>query len=348
MDMFGSVPIVTRTLQLGELPEQNSRAEVFNFVVQELNEALPDLADVAPDYGRATKGAAYALLATVHLNAEVYSGSARLTECIQACDAIINSGRYNLMPTFNSVFALENEGPTNTENIFVVANVPEANVSFVRQQATLHYSQIPLTPWNGFSVLADFYNRYDPDDARRAVLLVGPQFVLAGQNAGQPAFERNGVNRLTFTVEIPTLTLTDNLESRGVRILKWPIDPSQAAENAGNDVPVFRYAHILLAKAEALLRQGNSGEALNLVNQVRARSFEPDEPLASVDLDAILNERGFELLWEGHRRTDQIRHGRFLDAWTLKAPSDGAHRNLFPIPQIQIDANPNLQQNPGY
>ncbi|MFQ5631626.1 MAG: RagB/SusD family nutrient uptake outer membrane protein, partial [bacterium] len=64
--------------------------------------------------------------------------------------------------------------------------------------------------------------------------------------------------------------------------------------------------------------------------------------------DLILDERGFELLWEGFRRSDLIRHGKFLDAWTLKAASDGPHRNLFPIPQVQLDANPNLQQNPGY
>ena len=93
---------------------------------------------------------------------------------------------------------------------------------------------------------------------------------------------------------------------------------------------------------------GNTGEALALVNQVRARSFEPDKDLTTLTADLILDERGFEFIWEEHRRTDLIRHGRFLEAWSLKPASDGAHRNLFPIPQVQLDANPNLVQNPGY
>ncbi|MFQ6115731.1 MAG: RagB/SusD family nutrient uptake outer membrane protein, partial [bacterium] len=333
-----------QTLKLGELPVQATRQEVFDFVVQELTEALPDLEEVAPSFGRATKGAANALLATVYLNAEVYTGTARWNECVKACDAVINSGQYSLMPTFTGVFALENEGPANTENIFVIPNLPEGGVGFFRQQATLHYNQIPVTPWNGFSVLADFYNKYDPDDARRDVLLVGPQVVLAGPNAGQPAFDRQG-NPLVFTVETPLIGAT---EGNGVRILKWPLDPNQSGPNAGNDFAIFRYAHILLAKAEALFRLGNSGEALALVNQVRERCFDPDKPLASIDLDTILDERGRELLWEEFRRTDLIRFERFLEAWTLKPADDGPHRNLFPIPQIQLDTNPNLVQNPGY
>ncbi len=344
MDMFGNAPLVTKSLELGVLPEQSSRSEVFDFVVSEINAALPDLEEVAPSYGRATKGAANALLATVYLNAEVYSGTARWSECVQACDAVINSGRYNLMPTFTDVFALENEGPANTENIFVIANLPESGVGFERQQATLHYNLIPQTPWNGFSVLADFYNRYDPDDDRRDVLLVGSQVVLAGPNKGQPAFDRQG-NPLIFIVDFPLIGAAEN---HGVRMLKWPLDPNQNGGDAGNDFAIFRYAHILLAKAEALFRLGQAGPALDLINQVRARVFEPDKPLASLDEQTILDERGFEFLWEEYRRTDQIRHGRFLDAWTLKPPSDGPHRNLFPIPQIQLDANPNLRQNPGY
>lgn len=344
MDMFGNVPLVTRTLQLGELPVQATRLEVFDFVVQELTEALPELEEVAPSYGRATKGAGNALLATVYLNAEVYSGTARWQECVNACDAVINSGMYSLMPTFKDIFALENEGPGNTENIFVIANLAQSGVGFNRHMASLHYNQLPQTPWNGFSVLADFYNKYDPADARRDILLQGPQVVLSGPNAGEPAFDRQG-NPLIFTVETPLINAT---EGNGVRILKWPVDPNQIGGDAGNDFAVFRYAHILLAKAEALFRLGSTGEALTLVNQVRARAFEPDQQLNSLDLQTILDERGRELLWEEHRRTDLIRFGRFLDAWTLKPASDGAHRNLFPIPQIQLDANPNLVQNPGY
>ncbi len=342
MDVFGNVPIVTGITDPDNPPQQNTSQEVFNFVVDELTAVLPDLEEVAPAYGRATKGAANALLATVYLNAEVYSGTPRWNECVTACDAVINSGRYSLVSTFTGVFAVENEG--NPEIIFLVPHLALSGVSWNRHMMTLHYSQIPASPWNGFSVLADSYNRYDPDDDRFAVLLSGPQFILSGPNEGEPAFQRDGV-RLDFVVDSP---LSGANESHGVRINKFPLDPAISGSDAGNDFILFRYAHILLAKAEALFNLGSAGEALALVNQVRARSFEPDKPLAALTSDLILDERGFEFLWEGFRRSDQIRHRRFLDAWTLKDASDGPHRNLMPIPQVQLDANPNLTQDPGY
>ena len=201
-------------------------------------------------------------------------------------------------------------------------------------------------------MLADFYSKYDTTDARFDHMLVGPQFVLGGPNAGQPAFDRNG-NRLDFTPGSPIVGAT---ESNGVRILKWTVDPSQNGGNAGNDLAIFRYSHILLAKAEALNElNGPSQAGIDLINQVRARCFEPDKPIALANFSTkaalrarILDERGFELLWESFRRQDLIRAGKFLEAWTLKTASDGPHRKLFPIPQSQLDANPNLRQNPGY
>jgi hypothetical protein len=210
--------------------------------------------------------------------------------------------------------------------------------------ASLHYNQLPQTPWNGWSVVSDFYNKYDADDARRDVLLEGPQLVLAGSNAGQPALDRQN-SPLVFTVEVNNLDAAN--EGEGVRVLKWNVDPGQSGGDAGNDFAIFRYATILLTKAEALLMQGDAGGALDLVNQVRARAFEPDEPLASVTRDDILDERGFELFWENFRRQDLIRTGHFEDTWPFKTVGD-PNKRIFPIPQIQLDANPKLVQNPGY
>ncbi|MFQ5708974.1 MAG: RagB/SusD family nutrient uptake outer membrane protein [bacterium] len=347
IDEFGPVPIVTDPVtDPDNPPQQNTRQEVFDFIVQEVNAALPLLKDSfgAANYGRVTKGAAHTLLATVYLNAEVYTGSPMWNECVQECDAVINSGLYDLLPNYNDVFALENEGPGNVENIFVVAHNAEAGVGFFRQNATFHYNQLPNTPWNGFSVLEDFYNKFDTTDVRFKQILVGAQFVLAGPSAGEPAFDRNG-NRLIFTPDSPLIGAD---EGNGPRILKWPIDPNQNGADAGNDLAIFRYSHVLLAKAEALFNLGNTGEALALVNQVRERDFEPDKPLATLTSDLILDERGFEFLWESFRRQDLIRHGRFLEPWSLKPADDGEFRRLFPIPQTQLDANPNLKQNPGY
>jgi hypothetical protein len=355
MDLYGGVPIViTATTDPDNPPAQNTRQQVFDFIITEVTESLPDLETTfaGESYGRLTLGAANTFLATVYLNAEVYTGTAAWSECVAACDAVINSGLYELLPEYADNFLLANEGPENTENILVVGHKPEGGVSFVQHMASLHYNQLPQTPWNGFSVLADFYNSYDPNDVRFVHMLAGPQFVLGGSNTGDPALDRQG-NRLDFTVDSP---LQGANESNGVRILKWEVDPNASGGDAGNDFAIFRYPHVLLSKAEALNESnGPTQESIDLINSVRERCFDPDNPLVLGDFatkealrDAILDERGFETLWEGFRRQDLVRTGKFLEPWTLKAASDGDHRLLFPVPQTQIDANPNLNQNPGY
>ena len=356
-DLFGGVPIVIASATDPENPpSSNTREEVYEFIVTEITQALPDL-EVTHDagsYGRVTQGAANAILATVYLNAEVYTtGLPQWNACVDACDAVINSGLYDLNPEYADNFLLANEGPANPENIWVVGHKPEGGVSFLLHMATLHYNQLPSSPWNGFAVLADFYNSYDTSDVRFGDMLVGPQFVLGGPNTGDPDFDRSPPpQRLVFTVESPLLGAS---ESNGVRILKWEVDPNASGGDAGNDFAIYRYPHILLSKAEALNEiNGPNQESIDLINSVRARCFDPDNPLVLGDYTdtaqlrlAILDERGFELLWEGFRRQDQIRTGQFLKAWTLKAESE-SYRKLFPIPQSQIDANPNLVQNPGY
>jgi hypothetical protein len=137
-------------------------------------------------------------------------------------------------------------------------------------------------------------------------------------------------------------------EGEGTRIIKFSPDPDRVAQEAGNDFTYFRLGGMLLIKAEALneLNPG-SAEALALVNMLRARVFEPDEPLAAIDRDVILQERLFELTNESTRRRDLIRHGRFTEAWSFKLAGP-PHVVLMPIPQPQLDANPRLEQNPGY
>ncbi len=347
MDLYGNVPIVTDAFtDPDNPPAQSSRQEVFNFVVNEITESLPDLEDSfgAGNWGRVTKGAANAILATVYLNAEVYTGTAMWSECQAACDAIINSGLYDLNADYFATFSPSNEGPSNPEIIWAVGRANQDGVGFFRHMSTLHYNQLPWTPWNGFSVVADFYNRYDPDDLRLNQFLVGPQVWLAGPNKGMPTTDRQG-NPLVFTVDIQDIE--NATEGEGVRVLKWPVDPAATNQNAGNDFAIFRYAGILLTKAEALLMQGDVAGATALVNQVRERAFDPDKPLASVTRDDILNERGYELFWENFRRQDLIRTGHWEDSWNFKTNNE-TFRRLYPIPQAQLDANPNLTQNPGY
>ena len=113
------------------------------------------------------------------------------------------------------------------------------------------------------------------------------------------------------------------------------------------DLPLFRYADVLLMKAEAYWRMGDDVNALLALNTLRANRNPTAAPVTAIGPTTLLDERGFELYQEMIRRTDQIRFGTFTGAWTNKAASDPA-RNIFPIPQTAVDSNKNLQQNDGY
>ena len=349
MDMFGGVPIVTEPGIAARA--QNTRAEVFAFIETELNAARADLpVSWSPaNHGRMTKGAADAILASMYLNAQVFTGTvsatgltpgaARWQDAIIVADRILNSGQYSLATDWRANFRADNH--LSPENILVVKflNQPDLGMRFIN--ASLHYNQFTPGPWNGFSILADAYNQFDADDQRRAAFLVGPQVNV---ETGLPVTDRAGVP-LNFTVNINDATAAQ--EHEGARFLKWPPDPAHSQPDNGNDFAWFRLAEILLIKAEAQFELGNTAGALLILNQLRARVFEPDEPLLTVTRDIILRERLFELAAEGKRRQDLIRHGKFTQAWTFK-PASAAYKILMPIPQTQLDANPLLVQNPGY
>ena len=212
----------------------------------------------------------------------------------------------------------------------------------------LHYNQLSgPTPWNGFATLAETYYAFDEDDQRRSIFLEGQAFNI---ETGEPVTNRSN-EPLIFTPEIRDATAAT--EAEGVRILKFPVDPDRDRQNMGNDYPYFRLTEMYLIKAEALNElSGPTAEAVALVNEIRARVFEPDEPISPSSQEAmreaLLEERLFELTYEARRRQDMIRHGVFTNAWAFKDVGEG-FRVLFPIPQAQIDAsNGNLDQNPGY
>jgi hypothetical protein len=360
MDLFGGVPLVTDT-ELKTRP-RNTRTEIFNFIESELKAirtALPLASQRSEsEYGRVTRGGADAILANMYLNAAVFSketgvSATSYNSCstvqiggVSACqlasnyaDSILNSGSYQLATNWRSNFTADNN--TSKENIFVVnlLNVSGLGTNFLYR--ALHYNQLSPTPWNGFATIAEVYNAFDANDARRQIFLVGPQINF---DNGQPAKDRAG-NPLVFTVSIANERAAS--EGEGARIAKWPSDPNHVNEEHGNDFAYFRLGEIYLIKAEAQFEMGNTATALTLLNTLRARVFEPDQPLASVTRDIILRERLFELTGEAKRRQDLIRHGKFTAAWSFK-PASAAHKILMPIPQNQIDANPQLTQNPGY
>ncbi|MCC6772713.1 MAG: RagB/SusD family nutrient uptake outer membrane protein [Gemmatimonadaceae bacterium] len=355
MDMFGGMPIVTTTEV--QPTERSSRDATFKFIEAELKAALPNLPERPLAYGRVNKHVANAILANMYLNAPVFQGSvtsaglqrapARYAEAITFADAVINSGVYSLASNWQSNFNPDNQN--SPELIFVInntSNPPGIGNSF--PQRPLHYNQhgVQGGPWNGFATVAEVYRKYDPADQRRSVWLVGQQKnFVTGQNAN----DRTG-SPLIFTDTIGLIT--DAKENEGARINKFPtFVTAPNGDSHPHKFPYFRLAEMYMIKAEALNEQGQTASALAILNQLRARVFDPAKPLVGLSQgqtrQAILDERLFEFAGEAKRRQDLIRMGGFTDARQFKLVSEG-FRVLLPVPITQIQNNPLLVQNAGY
>lgn len=338
-------------------------------------------------YGRMNYWAGKAIQAKLYLNAGVYTGTPRWAETIAACDEIINSGRYSLEANFFINFNLNSEVSKEIifaipfDKVFAQGFVLPMRTLHYGSQDTYN---LTAQPWNGFCSLEEFYNSFEDDDVRKgdAGTLTGPaqrrgSFVAGFQykSNGEPVVDSGyepGLDldgpQLNFTPQISQIG-PGALRQQGVRIGKWEFEIG-GTPDMSNDLAVFRLADVLLMKAEALWRQSQNpaqGEALALVNQVRSRAAVSDlstlDGPVSFDITGpvvpggeLLNERGREMFAEGFRRQDLIRWGLFtsVDKWALPIgnPGDrietGSFTNLYPIPRGQKDANPNLQQNPGY
>lgn len=332
--------------------------EALDFIIDECTSILNDLPDGPAN--KANKDAARVLLMKAYLNKGAFADrqapkfeNSDMQQVITLADQVINNGKYSLDDNYFDNFAPNNDA-VSSENIFTALNGPNdngGNMAFFWYAGT-HYNQNP-GGWNGFATLSDFYDSFEQNDQRRYQEYPGSWdqghiasgFMIGQQTnaAGEPLKDRKG-NPLIFTREVKLRETGDNLEVTGIRVMKCPVDYSNP-NDPNNDFPYFRYADVLLMKAEALLRTGNAGGALDIVNQIRAKRNASG--LGSLDLDGLLAERGREMYWEGWRRQDLIRFGKFLSPWQEK-PATNSERLLFPIPAAQLAVNPNLEQNPGY
>jgi len=359
LDGWGQVVYREPGSNILDAPTVLSGTEALDFIISEVTAIQNDLPDGPANV--ANKDAAKVFLMKVYLNKGAITSrenptfdNADMTQVITLADQIINGGKYSLSTDYFDNFAPSNDA-LSTENIFTAENIGGLSSGNVRSRwyCGLHYNMNP-SGWNGFTTLSDFYNKFDADDARRSESYAGvtnvsgikPGF-LVGQQYDQngTALKDRGGNPLSFTPEVKNIETGTNLEVTGIRVIKYPID-YVSGDNANNDYVYYRLADVLLMKAEALLRSGgNAGDALALVNQVRTRSGAA--ALGSVSVDQLLDERGREFYWEGMRKQDLIRFGKFLQPWQEK-PTDDPKYLWFPIPNQQLSANPNLVQNPGY
>lgn len=362
IDAFGDVPLVTGDEEVVEAePTSTPRAEVFNFIVTELQEASGSLSRDKL-YGRINYYAAQALLSRVLLNAEVYSGTARYADAVAAADNVINGSAYSLADDYHANFSPNNGDGFNSATDELIWVIPYDEIQaggFNILQMSYHYSSqqtfdLQDQPWNGYCSLQEFYESYDDTDKRKGEwgnqqvpgnFLAGPQFAVDGVTPiVDGTFDDPDGPEIVFTPEVNELA-PGAFRQAGARIFKYP--PRIGSPNTlNNDWSLVRYSEVLMNKAEALFRQ-NAGDAqaLMLVNMVRERAGL--DGFSSLTADDLLAERGREFFYEGMRRTDLIRFGRYGEAWFGKAASDPT-KQLFPIPQPQLNANRNLTQNPGY
>ncbi len=350
IDNYGDVPFITSFSNAPTNPYRNHREAIWDSIVTELESVLPYLPEVGSKY-TTTKGMAYTLLARLYLNAAVYTGQENpeyWQKTVDYCDSVINLGLYSLEADPLAPFVTENEN--SPENIFTIGYDEDNYKGFNLHMRTLHYESdktfnMKVKPWNGFAVVEDFYNLYTANDLRKRMFLVGQQYSYTGEPLTDPGADNAP---LVFDPHIPAIYMTaDNytlvqIRMSGARVVKFEVKLG-ATDNLSNDYPIFRYADVLLMKAEALARLGDVAQATDLVNQIRNRAGLDDWPVFDQQtfLDSLLVERGREMFWEATRRQDLIRFGKFGDAWWEKDP-DPEDKSVFPIPQWAIDGNPNL------
>lgn len=347
MDLFGNPPMVTEADPIGTyIPKQILRKDLFAFIESELKAIDGDL--VAPhtnEYARADQGAAWALLARMYLNAEVYTGTAHYTDAVTYAQKVIDAG-YTLMPSYQSLFLADND-VANTETILPIA-----------------YDAVNSQNYGGTTFLiCSAHGTNTADDAAAGIPGGGWLGNRATKNLPQ-VFNDTSDKRAIFG--LGTLEITSVLDfNTGMGVSKFknvnqdgttPYSPNGVLTST--DFPLFRLAEMYLVYAEASKRGGggSDGTALQYYNALRHRAGVTSPDVTSISLDDILNERQRELYWEGFRRTDLIRYGYFTSGaylWPWKggqAAGTGAdkHYNLYPIPSTDILTNTNLVQNAGY
>lgn len=353
MDLFAQPSFVTENDPIGAFtPPQKSRQDLFAFIESELKDIEEKL--VLPrqnEYARVDRAAAWALLARLYLNANVYIGQDRYTDAITYSKKVIDAG-YTLHSKYANLFLADNN-INNPEVILPIAYDGIRGETFAGTTFLINSSinadlnpatsGVPGGGWGGnrsTKNLPLLFEDYSGNADKRAI--------FAGSK-----LEIDAVSQ--FTDGLAVLKFK-NITSTGATA------PSNNGTYCSTDFPLFRLAEQYLIYAEAVLRGGAGGDlntALSYINTLRERAYEGTSgniTSAQLTLDFILDERARELYWEGFRRTDLIRFNKFTEGsylWPWKGGVKSgtgvdAKYKLFPIPSADIIANPNLTQNPGY
>lgn len=391
MDNFGDTPIMDHLYADDEAVERAPRAKVAEFIESDLLKALPNLSkksDIST-YGKPNYWMAKALLAKLYLNWSVYTcgdvttyeptmSNPKLNDCIAACDEIIESGLFNLSDNYREKFFPEN-GSHIKDFIYAMPfdRITQQGMTYARFRTWRQANKLDAS-YYGFKLNASVGGNMavNPEmadlfclegDDRNAVIIGGPVYMFDTNRklTSEPCLY-NG-EQLVFTKEIkikegsvPTeINVGKNVAgwSMGYKSIKWfpHYDDYLNGRNQSNDVPIFRYADILLEKAEAILRGGSATKGdtpQSLMNEIRQYVHAPSIDKAP-SLQDLLDERGRELFDESWRRNDLIRFGKFEDDWGVKhvinpQAKTEKFRRIYPIYKDLMKSNTNWKQNPGY
>lgn len=354
LDLFGgNIPLVTEADGVGGAPPSPAApGAVYSYIESELKAIQADLpAPGASTYGRATTMADHMLLAELYLNAQTYGQGDQSAKALTESNTVISSNLYSLDPVYQHLFQADNN--TSPEMIFAVTQDGQhtqtyGGVNFLvhaecgNQMNNGNYGVDGC--WWGLRLKPEAFGFYSAGD-NRASYFVGP--------SGGQSVAISNISDFSQGVAAPKYT---NKTSGGAT----GSNPSFV----DTDFPMFRLGEAFLIYAEAANRTGtNLAQATTYVDSLRFRAygnhtndFTQVQLTGATGLTNILAERGRELLWEGHRRTDLVRFGMFsggsyIWAWkggTQAGSSTAAYYDLYPLPASEITANPNLKQNPGY
>jgi hypothetical protein len=367
MDLFANPPFVTDATQVGTvIPPQTDRKSLFAYVESELK-AIEPLLPAKNDYGRVSQGAADALLARLYLNATVYTGTDRYTDAMTYSKKVIESNNYSLAASYINLFTADNNtNGTQTESILTInydglKTQGYGGTTFLTHASAGGTLSAALmgddSQWAGIRTTSNLVSLF-PADTVMSLQGNTTKFPNRGNIDSRAELWTNGQNEAINTIS----TFTDGYAVAKFRNVKADGSAASALGYSDVDIPIFRLAEQYLIYAEAVVRSTGSADetSLGYINLLRHRAYGNDSgnllSTAQLTTDFILDERGRELYWEGFRRTDLIRYGKFTSAsylWPFKGGAKSGvgvddYRNIYPIPDQDRASNPNLKQNSGY
>jgi hypothetical protein len=283
----------------------------------------------------------------MYLNAQVYTGTAKWTEAITYSKKVIEAG-YELESDYRQLMLADNN-VGNTEVIW-----------------TLNYDGLSTRNYGGTTFLVNASVGGDMDQNASGLTSWAGLRTTKNLPLLFPDFNGNTDKRAQFFQQKLEIDQISEFKD-GFAVTKYRNrtqaggfgkDPDKTFSDI--DFPVFRLPEMYLIYAEAVLRGGTGGDvptAVNYMNLIRTRAYQnSNNPIVSISLDFIIDERARELYWEGFRRTDLVRFGRFTEGtylWPWKGgvklgTAVGSYRNIYPIPAPEVGSNPNIRQNPSY